>query len=282
MPTLRRNLCLPANVAQETSATGANTMNSQQPLHPDTQDLVNRFSQALAEKLGKAEKKYGYSNDWMRPDWMKIARAKLIQHIEKGDPLDVAAYCAFLWHHGEPTVDVANIMSAADLQTRLRKLTEALPKDDLVMVQVRDAIRLCDSLDAANAEIARLTEIAKSYKHEWNEWGKTAVSLQGQLDASNAEIAALKEAPDEEYIAAYRDECIEIAKELREHYLVEIAALKQDAARYRWGLENARWIRHEREAYVAIPVALSANLSCKALRDDAIGAAILSTKGAEA
>jgi hypothetical protein len=26
-----------------------------------------------------------------------------MRHIEKGDPRDVAAYCAFLWHHNEST-----------------------------------------------------------------------------------------------------------------------------------------------------------------------------------
>jgi hypothetical protein len=50
----------------------------------------------------------------------------------------------------------------------------------------------------------------------------------------------------------------------------EIDALKDDALRYRWGVENARWLRHEHEAYVAIPVALDADLSCVAMRTHAI------------
>jgi hypothetical protein len=72
-------------------------------LHQDTQTLVRRFAAALAEKLAAAEQKYGYSNGWARNDWMDECRAHLRQHIEKGDPRDVAAYCAFLWHHGEST-----------------------------------------------------------------------------------------------------------------------------------------------------------------------------------
>lgn len=72
-------------------------------MHPTTVDLVQRFSQALAEKLATAEKKYGYSDGWLLPDWMDECRKKLIDHIAKGDPRDVAAYCAFLWHHGEKT-----------------------------------------------------------------------------------------------------------------------------------------------------------------------------------
>ena len=72
-------------------------------LHPATADLVRRFSQALAEKLAAAEAKYGYSDGWASPDWMDECRTKLMEHIAKGDPRDVAAYCAFLWHHGAST-----------------------------------------------------------------------------------------------------------------------------------------------------------------------------------
>lgn len=69
-----------------------------------TVNLVVRFARALSAKLAAAEAKYGYSDGWMSPDWMDECRAKLLEHIAKGDPRDVAAYCAFLWHHGESTV----------------------------------------------------------------------------------------------------------------------------------------------------------------------------------
>lgn len=68
-----------------------------------TPALVGRFAHALAAKLSAAEKKYGYTDGWMRNDWMDECRRKLAEHVGKGDPLDVAAYCAFLWHHGEST-----------------------------------------------------------------------------------------------------------------------------------------------------------------------------------
>lgn len=68
-------------------------------LHSDTKALVGTFAAALAEKLHAAEKKYGYSNKWAEPGWMDECRAKLIEHVHKGDPRDVAAYCAFLWFH---------------------------------------------------------------------------------------------------------------------------------------------------------------------------------------
>ncbi len=72
-------------------------------LHPRTADLVLRFASALAHKLHAAEQKYGYSDGWAQPDWMDECRAALVEHVRKGDPRDVGAYCAFLWHHGERT-----------------------------------------------------------------------------------------------------------------------------------------------------------------------------------
>jgi hypothetical protein len=72
-------------------------------LHPLTADLVARFARALSEKLADAEEKYGYGDGWLSPGWMDECRANLMEHVAKGDPRDVAAYCAFLWHHGERT-----------------------------------------------------------------------------------------------------------------------------------------------------------------------------------
>lgn len=66
-------------------------------------DLVARFSAALLEKLKAAEVKYGHNSGWMRDDWMAECQQHLADHLAKGDPRDVAAYCAFLWHHGWPT-----------------------------------------------------------------------------------------------------------------------------------------------------------------------------------
>jgi hypothetical protein len=72
-------------------------------LNSNTVRLVKDFAEALAEKLALAEQKYGYTDGWMEADWMDKCRGKLREHMEKGDPRDVAAYCAFLWFHNEPT-----------------------------------------------------------------------------------------------------------------------------------------------------------------------------------
>lgn len=81
----------------------ANAPTSPAGLHPRTADLVRRFSVAMAEKLFAAQEKYGYRDGWADPSWIDECREHLLQHVEKGDPRDVANYCAFLWHHGEDT-----------------------------------------------------------------------------------------------------------------------------------------------------------------------------------
>lgn len=72
-------------------------------LHPDTLDLVLRFAQAMADKLRSAQDKYGYIGGWWQTDWREECQTELLRHLEKGDPRDMANYCAFLWHHGWPT-----------------------------------------------------------------------------------------------------------------------------------------------------------------------------------
>lgn len=74
-------------------------------LHEETRDLVRRFAGALAAKLRKAEEKYDYSDGWTECEWVERGECndRLIGHLQKGDPRDVAIYCAFLWHHGAKT-----------------------------------------------------------------------------------------------------------------------------------------------------------------------------------
>lgn len=72
-------------------------------LHPDTKMLVTDFCTDLAEKLYKAQLKYGYDADWKQDNWSTQCLAHFHQHIAKGDPRDVAAYCAFMWYLGWKT-----------------------------------------------------------------------------------------------------------------------------------------------------------------------------------
>jgi hypothetical protein len=79
-------------------------------LHPETAALVGRFATALAAKLKRAEDKYGYSDGWRSPDWRGECAAKLREHVDKGDPLDVAAFCAFQHHHAWATNDAGQLL----------------------------------------------------------------------------------------------------------------------------------------------------------------------------
>jgi hypothetical protein len=83
-------------------------VNYPKDLHPNTADLVLNMSEALAEKLLRAQQKYGYSNEWADPSWMDKCREDLRAHLEKGDPLDVIAYAAFLWYHDASTIKKEN------------------------------------------------------------------------------------------------------------------------------------------------------------------------------
>ncbi len=64
-----------------------------------TDDLVDRFAVALKARLRAAGEKYGFDDAWKADDWRNKLIEDLLRHIQKGDPRDVAAYCAFAWHH---------------------------------------------------------------------------------------------------------------------------------------------------------------------------------------
>lgn len=69
------------------------------PAEAATDKLIADFAMAVAEKLRAADAKYGWNDGWMGDDWENL-RVRVREHLEKGDPRDVAAYCAFAWYHG--------------------------------------------------------------------------------------------------------------------------------------------------------------------------------------
>lgn len=94
-------------------------------LHPHTKALVLAFARALAVKLLRAEARYGYTDGWMRTDWIDECRAELGRHVRKGDPLDVAAYAAFLWHHRASTSWLQDSSARLDLSDDLKRVVMA-------------------------------------------------------------------------------------------------------------------------------------------------------------
>ena len=59
-----------------------------------------------------------------------------------------------------------------------------------------------------------------------------------------------------------------------ERVTAERDALRVDAERWQWAVTHAAWHREDEGTYIAVPVADGADLSCRALRDAAIDAAI--------
>lgn len=80
-------------------------------LDPETSLLVERFAIALAEKLADAQVKHGFENHWREIGWQGDLITQLLDHVRKGDPRDVAAYCAFAWHHQWSIAPVVPVVS---------------------------------------------------------------------------------------------------------------------------------------------------------------------------
>ncbi|MDN7988975.1 hypothetical protein QZM97_02680 [Burkholderia orbicola] len=73
------------------------------PIHPDD-EAVDRFSIAMKAKLAEARAKGRSGWETCDPTELSIM---LREHVEKGDPRDVANFCMFLWALGKPISDAA-------------------------------------------------------------------------------------------------------------------------------------------------------------------------------
>lgn len=109
-------------------------------LDPNTKKLVVDFCAALAEKLYNAEVKYGRKTDWMKDDWHATCLQSLWEHIAKGDPRDVAAYCAFMWWHGWRTKPAEQESKTVVMKLPDYQSTYKSPFADEVEHQVRNAL----------------------------------------------------------------------------------------------------------------------------------------------
>lgn len=122
-------------------------------LHPDTQNLAANFCTALAEKLYGAQLKYGYDADWKQDGWATQCLSHFHQHIAKGDPRDVAAYCAFMWYHGWKTESVSGPVVPDDQAdafiAAIEKEQDRLHEEDYLMDSK-------DCIDVIREEVQRL------------------------------------------------------------------------------------------------------------------------------
>lgn len=65
-------------------------------LHRRTGELVKQFAETMAEKLLESQQDFDH---WPRVDWESECMEGFLRHVAKGDPVDVANYCAFMWYH---------------------------------------------------------------------------------------------------------------------------------------------------------------------------------------
>ncbi len=79
------------------------TVNVPVALHAESKQLIERVGEAMARKLRASEVKYGWRDDWARDEWEAECRRQLLIHIDKGDPVDVAIYAAFMHVRGWKT-----------------------------------------------------------------------------------------------------------------------------------------------------------------------------------
>jgi len=87
------------------AALGASTTVAADAAAPHADDVaVDRFAAAMKEKLRLARAKGRGGWEHCYPS---ILSAMLREHVEKGDPLDVANFCAFLWNLKQPITPAA-------------------------------------------------------------------------------------------------------------------------------------------------------------------------------
>lgn len=90
-------------------------------------DLSQRFACTLVDKLHRSADKYGYhDHPWQRTGWDAQLRRDVREHVTKGDPCDVAAYCAFAWYHGWSLTSPEDLAEVAIVNQVMRALLPAV------------------------------------------------------------------------------------------------------------------------------------------------------------
>jgi hypothetical protein len=77
---------------------------------PDTllREAIRHFSHDVYNKAMLARDKYGFHPlGWATPDWQEELQKGIAEHLQKGDPRDVAVYAMFAWFHGWGTATPA-------------------------------------------------------------------------------------------------------------------------------------------------------------------------------
>ncbi|WP_265440185.1 hypothetical protein [Bradyrhizobium sp. SEMIA] len=127
--------------------------------------LVARFAKALLAKLKLAEAN-GRSG-WERDDWETQCRQGLLHHVEKGDPRDVAAYCAFMWHHGWATAPRTAAASDRQPQYVVTADWSKLKPGSTAMEPTLTVTEVNPPLPAATASPVTVDDLMDVYRSHW-------------------------------------------------------------------------------------------------------------------
>ncbi len=155
------------------SGTGGQQPVAWQGLSIATEKLVDDFASALKTKLRAAEIKYSYDDGWRGDDWETKCRRDLLRHVLKGDPLDVAAYAAFCWHHQWPTtptpLDVAHFQLVAlpPLYPSPTEPKAGVVSEDMVVAALKGLVLLKDLFDASDRNQADAYYILAKQDGAW-------------------------------------------------------------------------------------------------------------------
>lgn len=127
-----------------------------EPVHADDAMAI-KFCEAMQEKLAKQRAK-GYGG-WETCD-PNFLRDQLATHVGKGDPVDVANFCAMLWSRGESTAQQAEPVAwlrVIDEAMVTHHLGVADPTDDYETAKRKMNTLLCMAQDIG-ADFAKQAE----------------------------------------------------------------------------------------------------------------------------
>jgi hypothetical protein len=71
-------------------------------MSPASRAMLENFFISVVRKFEIAEAKHNWQDAWRDAD-KTLLQAALAGHVRKGDPIDVAIYCAICEVHGWPT-----------------------------------------------------------------------------------------------------------------------------------------------------------------------------------
>lgn len=78
--------------------------------------ILEGFSRILVAKLMQNEQKHKFGFSWKKSDWKEQLQRDLPEHVEKGDPRDVAIYAMFAWFHNWPTASPLPINGEGEME----------------------------------------------------------------------------------------------------------------------------------------------------------------------